>query len=119
MSTAQTSHARAPDSRDLAAPAWDRLQAETYMVRHNPNCPKAFEVRLSGLGLLAKFEWLGTISAQYGRHQPATRDDVGYGDTLEEAAANALDARDDRLDRLIHMPRRRAAFNQVWREDRL
>jgi hypothetical protein len=97
----------------------DALKDQTYMVRHNPNCPKAFEVRLSGLGLLAKFEWLGTISAQYGRHQPATRDDVGYGDTLEEAAENALSARNDRLERTLYAPQRARIFNKVWREDRL
>ena len=65
----------------------------TYMVRHNPNCPKPFEVRLSG--------------------RPVDTDDIGYGMTLEEAARAALAMRQDRLDA---PNRRRAAilFREVW-----
>lgn len=69
----------------------DALHDCTYMVRHNPNCPKRFEVRLSGMGLLAA---MGT--------GPGLKlgDAIGYGDTADEAAANAIadrEARDDRM----------------------
>lgn len=97
----------------------DILKSETYMVRHNPNCPKAFEVRLTGSGLLANLSWLGTISRQYGRHQPIDNDDTGYGNTADEAAENALAARAERLERTHYAPQRARAFRQVWREDRL
>lgn len=65
----------------------DALRNQTYMVRHNPNCPKPFEVRLTGLGLLASLVW----------RAPNDGDDKGYGDTIEEAAENALMARAERL----------------------
>lgn len=57
------------------------LKDYTYMVRHSPNCPKRFEVRLSGLALLVSFS-----------NGPKLRngDAIGYGDTADEAAANAL-----------------------------
>lgn len=60
----------------------EALKDRTYMVRHNPNCPKRFEVRLTGAALLAAFS---SVKMRYG-------DAVGYGDTAEEAAANALAA---------------------------
>jgi hypothetical protein len=97
----------------------DALKGLTYMVRHNPNCPKAFEVRLTGAGLLATVSWLGTISRQYGRNQPIDNDDKGYGDTLEEAAENAIAAREERLERTMYAPQRARAFKKVWREERL
>lgn len=59
----------------------EALKDRTYMVRHNPNCPKRFEVRLTGMGLLASMT---------GGPQMQTRDAVGYGDTADEAAADAL-----------------------------
>lgn len=71
----------------------DCLRSETYMVRHNPNCPKAFEVRLTGAGIACNF-WPRLIRA------PA--DDVGYGDTAEEAGINALAARAARLWAIHH-----------------
>jgi hypothetical protein len=97
----------------------EALKDMTYMVRHNRNCPKAFEVRLTGSGLLAKFSWLGTISRQYGRHEPIDNDDIGYGDTADEAAANALATRAERLERTFAIPKRVRAFKHVWREDRI
>lgn len=64
----------------------DALRDCTYMVRHNPNCPKRFEVRLTGMGLLVA---MGRgPSMKFG-------DAVGYGDTAEEAAANTMAAKSD------------------------
>jgi hypothetical protein len=60
----------------------DALKDRTYMVRHSPNCPKRFEVRLTGMALLMSFAD-GPRRMQY-------RDVLGYGDTADEAAANAL-----------------------------
>jgi hypothetical protein len=66
----------------------DELAGLTYMVRHNPNCPKPFEVRLTGAGLLREFQnsAIGAFPMQ------SLPDDVGYGMTLFEAAKVALDA---------------------------
>ena len=87
----------------------EALKNQTYMVRHNPNCPSPFEVRLSGLGLL--IEWQRMNSP----HMPPLKngDDVGYGQTAEEAAAAALRARACRLDE----PKRAAdlqKFREMW-----
>lgn len=60
----------------------EALKDRTYMVRHSPNCPKRFEVRLTGMALLMSFAD-GPRRMQY-------RDVIGYGDTAEEAAADAL-----------------------------
>lgn len=60
----------------------EALKDRTYMVRHSPNCPKRFEVRLTGLALLVSM----------GRGPLMKGDAVGYGDTADEAAANALAA---------------------------
>lgn len=92
----------------------DELAGLTYMVRHNPNCPKPFEVRLTGGGLLATFSWFGTISSMYGRNRPIDTDDVGYGMTLCEAAQAALDAKHERI---VAAPARKAGnrlFREVW-----
>jgi hypothetical protein len=62
----------------------EALKDRTYMVRHSPNCPKRFEVRLTGLGLL--------IEASRSFAQLKQSDAIGYGDTADEAAANALAA---------------------------
>lgn len=64
----------------------ESLRDLTYMVRHSPNCQKRFEVRLSGIGLLHSY--LGGVAKD--------NDDVGYGDTADEAAANALKAKQKR-----------------------
>lgn len=94
----------------------DILKDTTYMVRHNPNCPKRFEVRLSGMALLMQgILGFGSLS----RPEMKTGDDVGYGDTAEEAAQNALATRTERLERTLHAPQRARVFNKVWREDRL
>lgn len=70
----------------------------TYMVRHSPNCPKPFEVRLSGGGLLD----------QYSRraYMRTRRDFVGYGMTAEEAAAEALAQK--------ALPAWGREFRQIW-----
>lgn len=68
----------------------------TYMVRHNPNCPKRFEVRLSGMALLISM----------GCGPKMIDDDVGYGDTFEEAAANALAVKSERA--------WRPKFREIW-----
>lgn len=69
----------------------ESLRDMTYMVRHNPNCPKPFEVRLTGAGLTQILPFVR-----------APRDDVGYGDTADEAAAWALAARAARLWAIHH-----------------
>ena len=69
----------------------EALKDRTYMVRHSPNCPKRFEVRLTGMGLLVSMQ----VSGAY--YLPQCLDDaVGYGDTAAEAAANALIAESKR-----------------------
>lgn len=61
------------------------LADRTYMVRYSPNCSKRFEVRLSGMGLLVSMQGWPWPQLKQG-------DAVGYGDTADEAAANALAA---------------------------
>lgn len=61
----------------------EALKSRTYMVRHNPNCPKRFEVRLTGAGITR----LG-----FPPYVMPPKDIVGYGDTADEAAADALRA---------------------------
>jgi len=56
------------------------LQNRTYMVRHNPNCPKQFEVRLTGAG----------VSRLFPPYIKPPTDFVGYGNTADEAAEEAL-----------------------------
>lgn len=58
------------------APEW--LLRVTHQVRYNPNCAKRFEVRLVGAGVID------------GKPARQSRDRIGYGDTLEEAAEEAL-----------------------------
>lgn len=75
----------------------------TYMVRHNPNCPMPYEVRLTGMGLLTE-HW---------HRQNKHKDDVGYGLTLYDAASAALHARAERL----AIPGRKAKakmFRDLW-----
>lgn len=57
------------------ASALRQLSPSTYEIRHNPNCPKAYEVRTTGRG--------GVIDH---KRADETLNDVGYGSTLAEAA---------------------------------
>jgi hypothetical protein len=75
----------------------EALKDQTYMVRHSPNCPKRFEVRLTGMALLV---------SMVGGPQMRPGDDVGYGDTADEAAANALAIRAERA--------WRPKFREIW-----
>lgn len=59
-----------------AVPEW--LTQETFRVEHNPNCPSTFKVYLC----LA------------GRIHGDSRDAIGYGKTLREAAGKARIQRD-------------------------
>jgi hypothetical protein len=57
-------------------PAW--LLTKTFAVQHNPNCPKAFLVRLPGTSAVIDY-------LDYDK----TGDILGFGDTLDEAAKYA------------------------------
>lgn len=63
-------------------PAW--LEKLTFVVEHNPNCPMPFMVRLVG-------HYRGMID-----HLPFkdSKDCIGYGKTLDEAADKAKYAYD-------------------------
>lgn len=63
-------------SDDTIVPTW--LLDKTYQIRHNPNCVKKFEVRLVGQGLID------------GKPAHESNDRIGYGDSVEEAANQAL-----------------------------
>jgi len=60
--------------------ALERLNKETYVVQHNPNCPSPFLVRLVG-------PESGIIDMKY---YDETKDILGFGKTLEEAAHAAF-----------------------------
>lgn len=62
-----------------------KLSLMTYEVRHNPNCPSPFEVRVCGGS--AMIDHLPT-RAMFG--MPATKNIVGYGKTADEAAKSVL-----------------------------
>lgn len=66
----------------------DALLGQTFMVRYSPNCPMAYEVRLSGMGILTSLCGPGLRSEA---------DDVGYGHDLKTAAWGALEAREWRM----------------------
>jgi len=57
-----------------------RMSRMTYVVEHNPNCPSPFLVRLVGVGK-------GILDKLPSR---TTRDVLGYGQTFEDAAKEAL-----------------------------
>lgn len=67
-------------------PEW--LKKETFAVQHNPNCPSPYLVRLIGKGA-------GLLDLKpyflLGKPKPGelTRDALGFGKTLEEAAEAA------------------------------
>jgi hypothetical protein len=62
-----------------------RLSETTYEVRHNPNCPKRFEVRLCGKSGTVGCDQRGNI--------------VGHGNTLADAVATALRTAADHSDK--------------------
>lgn len=53
------------------------LEGITYMIRHNPNCPKAFEVRTCG------------DAATVDVREPLNL--ITHGDTMEEAMSLMVD----------------------------
>ena len=64
------------------------LSKMTYVVEHSPNCPKRFLVRLVGNGQ-------ATIDKKpYFRSE--TKDILGFGRTLREAAKKALAKKENR-----------------------
>jgi hypothetical protein len=70
----------------------DALRDETYMVRHNPNCPMPFEVRTCGTaGFVTDTE---------------PRNFVGYGKTADEAAAKVIEK--------INLKRFAPVFRELW-----
>jgi len=59
-----------------------KLKQHTFAVQHSPNCSSPYLVRLVGRGAgVLDFENKGS------------KDAIGYGQTLEEAGVNALEAR--------------------------
>lgn len=67
----------------IEAPAW--LLKETYAVQYSPNCPKPYLVRLVGAGK-------GQIDLKPYAWEMETKDALGFGLTLAEAAENARQA---------------------------
>jgi hypothetical protein len=71
-----------PGDQRLGAIISSKIESHTFMVRHNPNCPSPYEVRLCGAypridGLEARTE---------------SNDAIGCGKDLTEAFENALKA---------------------------
>lgn len=58
------------------------ISKKTYVVQHSPNCPSPFLVRLVGYRK-------GVIDMLLPRQ---SGDAIGYGKSLSEAAANAMDS---------------------------
>lgn len=67
----------------MEIPQW--LLKETFGVQYNPNCPKPFLVRM--VGKPGYLDWKPYISWR-DENEPCdlTRDALGFGLTLEEAA---------------------------------
>ena len=61
----------------------EELHRRTFVLEHNPNCKNPFLIRLSGYGQ-------GRIDS---KPIEETRDVVGCGETLEEAAKSAISQR--------------------------
>ena len=58
----------------------EKLKEETFSVHHSPNCASPFQVRLIGKSQ-------GRLDNN--PHYSKTKDVLGFGQTLEEAARNA------------------------------
>lgn len=67
----------------LEVPAW--LLRETYAVQHSPNCSKPYLVRLIG-------PTKGQLDLKPYAWENETKDALGFGVTLAEAAENARQA---------------------------
>lgn len=66
----------------------DALKDQTYIVRHNPNCPKPFQVIVGSFPMPIKaFPNAFYIAID----RPGN--EVGYGMTLDEAAADIIGQR--------------------------
>ena len=80
----------------IEAPAW--LLEETFVVQHNPNCPSAFLVRLPGhgRGRIDLKPYLDVMHrgecADAVREERMTKDALGFGKTLAEAAERAKES---------------------------
>lgn len=79
------------------------LAGLTYMVRHNPNCPSPYEIRLPG----------GALVVQGPEGSFAARNVVGYGKTFDDAAADALRAWTD-WEGEKQRKRTNPIFRSVW-----
>ena len=64
----------------------DWLEKETFAVQYNPNCPNAYLVRMVGKGR-GGIDLLPYASLLEGEN--LTRDALGFGETIAEAAENA------------------------------
>ena len=71
-----------------AVPDW--LKQKTFCVEYNPNCPKAWLVRMCGRSAVIDkrpyFVFKGDVRVE------TTGDALGFGSTLAEAAQQALEA---------------------------
>lgn len=70
------SHCPSAPASDYDVPSW--LLNVTHQIRYSPNCVKRFEVRLVGRGFID------------GKPPSESRDRIGYGNTVGEAAEQAL-----------------------------
>lgn len=70
-------------SAQIEVPAW--LLNEVYAVQYSPNCPKPYLVRLIGPGT-------GQLDLKPYAWEIETKDALGFGVTLAEAAENARQA---------------------------
>jgi hypothetical protein len=73
-----------------AAPEW--LAKETFAVQYSPNCPKPYLVRLIGRGQ-------GTLDMRSYTNagEQSSKDVLGFGTSLAEAAENARSAREEAM----------------------
>jgi hypothetical protein len=77
-----------PKSDEETVPAW--LLEKTFCVEYCPNCPKRWLVRMPGKSaVIDKLPYRSSYIRGEAR-PPLTKDALGFGDTLEEAALIAL-----------------------------
>lgn len=79
----------------------DALKDQTYIVRHNPNCPKPFQIIVGSFPMpitaLPKAFYIAIDRPE---------NEVGYGMTLDEAAAEIVGRRAQRAFA--------ASFRNIW-----
>lgn len=69
------------------AQAWHELRQLTFAIQHNPNCPDMFLIRLPGRS--GRID-LKPYADQMGFRKSETEDVIGFGKTLAEALAVAV-----------------------------